>query len=233
MSKYIYGKNSVMDALNNHFPIKKLFIQNNLSFKQKLNFKNISYITLQEMNKLVKGNHQGFIAEIEEYRYFDIGTIIKDKASQVLVLDHIQDPQNFGAILRSANAFNFNYIIIPKDRACDVTPTVLKTSSGGFNGLKIIKVSSLLEAINFLKEKGFWVYASALNNNAKKLDDLNNFALPICLIVGNEEKGISSTLLKNSDEVIYIEQFGTVQSLNVSVASAILMHKIKTTINKK
>ena len=155
MSKYIYGKNSVMDALNNHFPIKKLFIQNNLSFKQKLNFKNISYITLQEMNRLVKGNHQGFIAEIEEYKYFDIGTIIKDKASQVLVLDHIQDPQNFGAILRSANAFNFNYVIIAKDRACDVTPTVLKTSSGGFNGLKIIKVSSLLEAINFLKENGF------------------------------------------------------------------------------
>ncbi|AWX69346.1 23S rRNA (guanosine(2251)-2'-O)-methyltransferase RlmB [[Mycoplasma] anseris] len=224
MKQFIYGKNSVLDAIKNNFPIKTLYLQNNIQDKN-INFHNIKRLSYYEMNNLVKGNHQGYIAEINEFQYHDFGSILKDKPENVLILDHIQDPQNFGAILRSANVFNIKHIIIPKNRACEVTPTVLKTSSGGFNNIKIIKMASLFEAIKNLKEAGYWVYATALNDQAKKLHEIN-FAKPTCLIMGNEETGVSNTLIKHADEVIYIEQFGEVQSLNVSCASAIAMYEL-------
>jgi spoU class tRNA/rRNA methyltransferase len=153
MTKYIYGKNSVLDALKANYPIKKIYLLKGHDIK--LNFKNVEYLTNFELNKLINGNHQGYIAEIEEYKYYDLGSIFKDKAKFVLMLDHIQDPQNLGAIIRSANAFSVKHIIIPKDRSASITPTVLKISSGGFNNIKIIKVASLFDSINQLKKNGF------------------------------------------------------------------------------
>ncbi|WP_412031755.1 23S rRNA (guanosine(2251)-2'-O)-methyltransferase RlmB [Metamycoplasma buccale] len=222
MKKYIYGKNSVLDALKNNFPINKLYLQKGLNIK--INFNNIVFLPLNELNKMIHGNHQGYIAEIEDYKYYDFGTIIKDKPEIVLILDHIQDPQNFGAIIRSANVFNVKHIIIPKNRACEVTPTVLKTSSGGFNNIKIIKVGSLFESINELKKHDFWIYATVLNNNAISLDKIS-FNKPTCIIMGNEESGVSNTLIKHADQAIYIKQSGIVQSLNVSAATAIVLYE--------
>ncbi|WP_373440835.1 23S rRNA (guanosine(2251)-2'-O)-methyltransferase RlmB [Metamycoplasma equirhinis] len=225
MKTYIFGKNSVMEALNNNFPITKLYLQKGLINKN-IKFKNIQFLETGEMNKLVKGNHQGYIAEISNFNYNDIGSVFKDKPETILMLDHIQDPQNFGAIIRSANVFGIKHIIIPKNRACDITPTVLKTSSGGFQNIKFIKVASLFEAIKQLKKNGFWIYASAINENASCLSKIK-FASPTCLIVGNEGAGISNTLIKHADETIYIEQSeNSVQSLNVSVATGILLYEI-------
>ncbi|MDC8914398.1 23S rRNA (guanosine(2251)-2'-O)-methyltransferase RlmB [Metamycoplasma hyosynoviae] len=223
MSKYIYGKNSVLDAIKNALPIKKFYLQHGIKLHSSV--KNVQFLNATELNKLINGNHQGYIAEIEEFKYYDIGSITKDKPQVVLVLDHIQDPQNFGAILRSANCFAVQHIIIPKNRACDITPTVLKVSSGGFNNAKIIKVASLQDAINLLKKNGFWIYASALSDKSKPLSK-TKFVCPIALIVGNEETGVSTTLQKQADEIIKIEQYGSVQSLNVSVATGILLHQI-------
>ncbi len=223
--KLICGKNSVLEALNKNYPIKKLYLRKGLINKE-IKFKNIVYVDGIQMDKMTKENHQGYIAEIDDYQYYDLGTILKDKPENVLILDHIQDPQNFGAIIRSANVFGIKHIIIPKDRACDVTSTVMKVSSGGFRNVKIIKVSSLFEACEQLKKNGFWVYASALNNQASKLHK-TNFAKPSCVIVGNEEKGVSSTLIKHADEVIYIEQKSdSVQSLNVASATSIILYEL-------
>lgn len=226
MTKYIYGKNSVLDALKANYPIKKIYLLKGHDIK--LNFKNVEYLTNFELNKLINGNHQGYIAEIEEYKYYDLGSIFKDRAQFVLMLDHIQDPQNLGAIIRSANAFSVKYIIIPKDRSASITPTVLKISSGGFNNIKIIKVASLFDAINQLKKNGFWVYATSLNAKAINVNNAS-FNFPLCLIMGNEEKGVSNTLLNISDQNAYIPQSGDVQSLNVSVATGIMLYEI----NKK
>lgn len=226
MTKYIYGKNSVLDALKANYPIKKIYLLKGHDIK--LNFKNVEYLTNFELNKLINGNHQGYIAEIEEYKYYDLGSIFKDRAQFVLMLDHIQDPQNLGAIIRSANAFSVKHIIIPKDRSASITPTVLKISSGGFNNIKIIKVASLFDAINQLKKNDFWVYATALNNKAINVCKAS-FNFPLCLIMGNEEKGVSNTLLNISDQNVYIAQSGEVQSLNVSVATGIMLYEI----NKK
>lgn len=230
MTKYIYGKNSVLDALKANFPIKKIYLLKGHDIK--LNFKNVEYLTNFELNKLINGNHQGYIAEIEEYKYYDLGSIFKDRANFVLMLDHIQDPQNLGAIIRSANAFSVKHIIIPKDRSASITPTVLKISSGGFNNIKIIKVASLFDAINQLKKNGFWVYATALSDKAINVCKAS-FNFPLCLIMGNEEKGVSNTLLNISDQNVYIPQSGEVQSLNVSVATGIMLYEINKKLGEK
>ncbi|ENY69113.1 tRNA/rRNA methyltransferase [Metamycoplasma auris 15026] len=225
MKNYIYGKNSVLEALADRYPIKKLYLLDSLKNKE-IKFSNIAYLKKAELDKLVNGNHQGYVAEIDAFRYDDIGIIKKNNPKIVLILDHIQDPQNFGAILRSCSVFGVSYIIIPKDRSVEVTPTVLKISSGGFKNIKIIKTNSLLEAIKYLKQNGFWIYGSALNKEAKKLSD-TSFSFPVGLIVGNEGSGISKTLLKESDEIIYIEQAPqAVQSLNVSNATSIFLYEL-------
>ncbi|PZV99862.1 23S rRNA (guanosine(2251)-2'-O)-methyltransferase RlmB [Metamycoplasma auris] len=224
MKNYIYGKNSVLEALKEDYPIKKLYLMSNLKNRE-IKFPYISYLSKNELDKIVSGNHQGYIAEIEPFRYDDIGIIKKNNPQVVLILDHIQDPQNFGSILRSCSVFGVQYVIIPKDRSVDVTPVVLKTSSGGFKNIKIIKTNSLFEAIEYLKKNGFWIYGSALNKEAKKLSEIS-FSFPVGLIVGNEGRGVSKTLLKAADEIVYIEQSkNAVQSLNVSNATAIFLYE--------
>ena len=230
MKKIVFGKNSVLEAIEYEFPIEEIYLQKGL-VNNNLKFKKVVYLDRNSLDKLTEnGNHQGYAAKLKDFQYHDLGSIFKDGSDKVLILDHIQDPQNFGAIIRSANVFGFKHIIIPKDRACDVTPSVLKTSSGGFKNVKVIKVNSLFDAIEELKNKGFWIYASALNQQAKKLNDAK-FNEKIAIIVGNEGSGVSKTSLKHSDEIIYIEQDKeSVQSLNVSVATGILLY---TVFNKK
>lgn len=224
MSKYICGKNSVLEAIENGLPIKKIYISPNVKLTGKYDFK-IEIISFGELDRMAKANHQGFVAELKEFNYYNIDEIIKDKPEKVLILDHIQDPHNFGAIIRTANASGVKHIIIPKDRAVKVTPTVLKVASGGQVGIKIIRVDSLYPSLIKLKDNGFWIYSTALDENATDAND-TSFNYPMALIVGNEQKGVNKTLLKISDQKIYIKMKGTVQSLNVSVAAGIMLFKI-------
>ncbi|QJR44436.1 23S rRNA (guanosine(2251)-2'-O)-methyltransferase RlmB [Mycoplasma miroungirhinis] len=224
MTNIIVGKNSVFDALENGFNVEKIFVQKNINMK--INFHNIEYVSKEKLNDLTDQNHQGIIAVIKPFNYADFNELVIKKPQQVIILDHIQDPHNLGAIMRSANVFDLKWIILPKDRAASVNATALKISSGGFNGLKIIKVPSLNNVINKLKEIGYWVYATSLDKNSVNINDVK-FNSPTVLIIGNEQKGVSNTLLKLSDQNIYIPQYGTVQSLNASVAAGICFYCLK------
>lgn len=223
MRKLICGKNSVRDAVESGLSVIKIFTVYKPEFEIN-NDVEIVFKTKKELNQMTELNHQGIIAEIEHMNYYSIDELINDNPSKVLVLDHIQDPHNFGAIIRTANAAGVQYIIIPKDRAAQVTDTVMKISSGGFVGMKIVKVPSLSSTITKLKERGFWVYTTAIENGT----DINKvpFNFPMVLIVGNEGKGVSKPLLKMSDQNVYIKMDGTVQSLNVSVATGVALFKI-------
>lgn len=213
-----------MDAINNNVPIKTVYTimpieLNNSGIEQKI-------VTKEFLNKLVEVNHQGVVAELKEYNYYDINTIFKDKPTKVLVLDHIQDPHNLGAILRTCNAFDVKHVIIPKDRAASVNATVLKVASGGQVGIKMIKVNSLFEAVKKLKNSKYWIYSSAISQKAVDINKITSFNDPTCLILGNESTGVSKTLLNISDQEVFIPMKGTVQSLNVSVAAGILISKL-------
>ena len=223
MAQLIYGKNSVLDALKSDIKVKNLYLLKSPNFPIKHNI-NVFIKTKNELNKMVNNNHQGFIAEIEEIHYYSLQELLKTETKIVLVLDHIEDPHNLGAILRTANAAGVKYIIMSKDRSAKITPTVIKVSSGGISGLKIIRVGSLTDSLLKLKKKGYWIYATSLENGT----DINrvSFNEPTVLVVGNEGKGVSKSILKHSDQNVYINMKGTVQSLNVSVATGIALFKI-------
>ena len=165
-------------------------------------------------------NNQGIVIDIDDFKYSSLD-VIDDNF--VIMLDHIEDPHNFGAIIRTAESMGVKNIIIPKDRSVLVNETVMKTSVGSLNYVNIIQVTNLVNTINWLKDKGFFIYgAEADGINYKKVD----YSDKRCLVMGSEGKGISPVVRKNCDEIISLPMKGHVNSLNVSVAAAIFIYEM-------
>ncbi len=172
------------------------------------------------LNKVTKENHQGVIIDIYDYDYYDISSIEGDF---VLILDHLEDPHNFGAIIRTCAAAGIKSIIIPKDRSVKVTDVVVKTSVGMIENVKIIMVNNIQNAINKLKDMGYFIYAADMNgDNYKKVD----YASKKVLIIGNEGDGISRLTRENSDVIVSIPIEKNVESLNASVAAGIIIYRM-------
>jgi 23S rRNA (guanosine2251-2'-O)-methyltransferase len=150
MGQFICGKNSVFEAIKDGLPIQKLYVQKKI---ENIN-SNIKQIILpkRELDLKADANHQGFIAELKEINYENESILFSQNPEKILILDHIQDPHNLGAILRTANASGFQYVVMHKNRQAQITDTVLKVASGGFNNLKIIRTSSLSNVIQKLKK---------------------------------------------------------------------------------
>ena len=190
----------------------------------KIKSNKIKYIVSdqKELDKLMQHN-QGIVIEISDYEYKDLSIIDKDEKI-VLLLDHLEDPHNFGAIIRTCEARGIKSVIIPKDRSVAVNDTVMKTSAGALNRVNIIMVPNLVNAMNKLKDDGFFVYASAMDGrDYKKV----SYSDRVVLVIGNEGKGISKIVRDNSDEIISIPMIGSINSLNASVAAGILMYGIE------
>lgn len=225
MGKLISGKNSVLEAIKNGVNLKCIYILKPLPFSVPAHIK-VIITSKNVLDKLSSENHQGYVAKIAEFNYFNIEEVIKDKPQKILILDHIQDPHNLGTIMRTANCAGVKHIIIPKNRAASVTDATLKVASGGQIGLKMIRVNSLNHAVSILKKHQYWIYASSLSDKAVELDHVKSFNYPLALIVGSEGQGVSTTLVKMADEVVKIAMKGSVQSLNVAVATGIMLFKI-------
>lgn len=234
MPKYIYGRNPVIDAIKTKIA-NKVFLANNSSCREieelskKKNI-NVARISNDELFSLVHNqHHQGAVAEIKSFNYSTIDEVIeyskKDQYPLILILDGIEDPQNFGSIIRNADAFGVAGIIIKKNRQVDVNPTVYKVSTGAILHVKIAMVSNLSQAIQSLKKVKFWVIAS--DGSAKQTYQEIDYKMPCALIIGSEGFGISQLVLKNSDYVVKIPMRGHVNSLNASVASGILLANIR------
>lgn len=205
--------------------VRKVLIADNFKDKEiinKIKENKLKYIITDSkiMDKMMSHN-QGIIIEIDDFKYGTLDDI--EDESLILMLDHLEDPHNFGAIIRTCEARGIKSIIIPKDRGVSVNETVMKTSSGALNHVNIIMVTNLVNAINKLKDKGYFVYAADMDG----VDYHNvDFAEKIVLIIGNEGNGISKIISDNSDEIISIPMKGVVNSLNASVAAAILIYGI-------
>lgn len=222
---YIYGKNVSLEYLNGNKKIKKAFIQNNFNDSEilnKLNKKNIKVQTLSkfDFDKKVSGLHQGIILDVEDYRYANINELINDEDSLLVMLDHIEDPHNFGAIIRTCEAAGVDGIIIPLDRSVEVNATVIKTSVGTTENMKIAQVTNLNNTIKLLKDKGYWIYGTDMDGtDYTKLD----YKGKTCIICGNEGSGMSKLVKENCDFIASIPMKGEVNSLNASVATAIVV----------
>ncbi len=226
----VYGKNVINEILNNNIKIYKVFLDNN--FKDELLLNRINKRNLKKFhmdkNKLDKmcGNstNQGIAADIEEYKYLDIKALENDNdASFVVMLDSIEDPHNFGAIIRTCECAGVDYIIIPRNRSVNVNSTVYKTSCGALANVKIIEVVNLTNTITKLKDLGFWVYGAEANG--KNYSNIK-FDTKTCLVIGSEGHGLKQIVTKNCDEIISLPMKGKINSLNASVACGILIYEI-------
>lgn len=222
---YVYGKNVALEYLNNNKKIKKVFVQNNFNdfdVINKINKMNIRRETLSkiDMDKKVSGLHQGIILEVEDYKYSDLEDIISNEESLIVMLDHIEDPHNFGAIIRTCEAAGVDGIIIPKDRGVEVNATVMKTSVGTTEKVKIVQVTNLNNTIKILKDKGYWIFGTDMEGtDYTKLD----YKGKTCIICGNEGFGMSKLVKENCDFIATIPMKGEVNSLNASVATGIIL----------
>ena len=218
----VSGKN-VFNELDKKV-IRKVYLNKNFNDKNILDYikrEKIKYVLCdgRTMDNMVK-NNQGVIVDIDDFKYCDL-SVIDDNF--VIILDHIEDPHNFGAIIRTAESMGIKNIIIPKDRSVIVNETVMKTSAGALNHVNIIQVTNLVNAINYLKDNGFFIYgAEADGVNYKEVD----YSTKRCLVMGSEGKGISPVVRKNCDLIVSLPMKGHVNSLNVSVATAIFIYEM-------
>lgn len=227
---YIYGKNVAREKLNSNEQITKIYLSDKFTDKEIFNLikkKKIRYSIVPNkfLDKKVNGLHQGIIIESPDVDLYDFDYIrsIDKKNPTVVMLDHLEDPHNFGAIIRTCEALGIDAIIIPKDRNVTVNATVVKTSAGAIYNMPIIAVSNLLSTVNKLKEMGYWIIGTDMNGEDYTKIDYN---MPVCLIIGNEGHGMSKVLKDNVDFMAKIPMVGKVNSLNASVSCGIVLSRI-------
>lgn len=215
----VYGKN-VLKELDIK-KIKKAYVASNnyLDYLKKNKIK-FEYVDKNRLDKMVDGKHQNIVLEIYDYEYYTLDDINGDF---IVLLDHIEDPHNLGAIIRTCECAGIKEIIIPKDRSCLVNETVMKSSAGALAHVKIIMVSNLNNAINRLKKANYFIYSADMNGvNYSEVDYANKKVL----IIGNEGHGVSKLIKENSDYIVSIPMYGKVNSLNASASAAILIYKM-------
>lgn len=225
----IVGKNAAREILNSSNIIECIYLNENFNNSEILKLINKRHITpiyksMSEMDKLSKEVHQGIIIEAEDYEYFSFEDIKNDsKANFIVILDHIEDPRNFGAIIRTCECAGVDYIIIPNKRTTLVTSTVMKTSSGALTNQKVALVSNLNNTISKLKELGYWIVGSdAEGTDYKSID----YTGKVALIIGSEGFGLKELVRRNCDFIASIPLKGKVNSLNASVAAGILIYEV-------
>lgn len=228
---YIYGKNVAREKLHNNSKINKIYLSEKFNDREILDLirKNkikVSFVKNYELDKKVEGLHQGIVMEIDDvktYSYDEIIPNIKKENPVIVMLDHLEDPHNFGAIIRTSEALGVDAIIIPTDRSVKVNSTVVKTSVGAIEYIPIIRVVNLNDTIRKLKDDGYWIIATDMDGEDYSKIDYN---MPVCIVIGNEGKGISRMVSENSDIIASIPMKGKINSLNASVSCAIVLSHI-------
>ncbi len=233
----VIGRKPVLEAINSGEDIEQVFILHGqkggildairIASKKRgikcSEVKNERFISITS-----NPNAQGVAAAKSSLKYYSVEEIIsnskKSKYPLIVILDSIQDPHNAGAILRTAECAGAHGIIITKHNSASINQTVVKTSAGATEHLKISIVTNLSQSLRLLKESGFWIAGSSLENSKSYTDF--DYKIPIALIVGNEEKGIRRLTSENCDFLVKIPMKGNIQSLNVSVATGILLFEI-------
>lgn len=236
MAQYIYGKNVVLERLKSGSKIEEIYFVEDIKdkkFLDKINpllKKQPTVISRTKASKLVgeRALHQGVIAKVGDYNFSNYESVIKrienKEDALILMLDGVEDPHNFGAILRSCDAIGVDAVIVGKHGSAPLSETVVKVSTGAIEYVPVIEVTNLNNTLNDLKNRGFWV-VGAEAENAMDYRELK-YDMKTVLVVGSEGFGISKLVLKNCDYKVKLPMVGHVNSLNVSVATAVLLYNI-------
>ena len=233
MKQYVYGKNIIKQLLADDKKIYEVVLMEGLkdkSFEQSVKEKKIpcSYLPRKKMDQKFEGNHQGVAAQIDAYKTYEIEEVLQaipeGKLPLLVMLDGIEDPHNLGAILRTCDCVGADGIIIGKHRNVGLTPTVAKVSTGAIDTIKVAQVTNLSKTLQYLKDKGYWVAGTAMENAQDYC--AAQYDMPLVLVIGNEGSGISPLVRKNCDFCISLPMVGKVSSLNASVACGVLLYQI-------
>ncbi|MBQ3297276.1 MAG: 23S rRNA (guanosine(2251)-2'-O)-methyltransferase RlmB [Bacilli bacterium] len=223
----VYGRNVARDLLKKGKNIRKIIIQDSFDDKEIISLVEKSNLrvetkTKREIDNLCSGVHQGIILDIPDYQYSELNELLEEEI--IVILDHLEDPHNLGAIIRTCEAAGIKGIIIPKDRQVGVNATVMKTSVGTLDNVKVASVSNIVNTIEKLKKHNYWIVGTSLENSIdyREID----YSGKIVLIIGNEGAGISSLVSKKCDFLAKIPMYGQTNSLNASVAAGIMIYEI-------
>ena len=238
MSDYIFGRNAVLEHLKNGNEAEKLYVQKGrlqgavhriigMAKDAKLPIIEVDQNKLDRMTE--GGNHQGVALLTTDFAYVDVEDILQSAeaaghAPFIVLLDELTDPHNVGAIIRSAACFGADGVLLPKRRAATVTSIVQKVASGATNYVKIAKINNVNQTIEELKKANIWVYGAAAE--AKQTLWKTDFSGGVCLVIGNEGKGLSELTRKKCDVLVSIPMVGPMDSLNASCAATVLMAEV-------
>lgn len=234
LENLIFGTRAVIEAINAGKEIDKIIIQKGLSNQLYSELRKaikdldipIQIVPPEKINRITSKNHQGVLAFVSQITYYDVEDVLADvfekgKTPLVLILDRVTDVRNFGAIARSADCAGVDFIIIPSRGAAQINADAVKTSAGALNRMKVCRVDNLKNTIDYLKESGLQIIACHEKTESYHFNaDLTK---PTAIIMGSEENGISSEYLKRSDMQVKIPMVGNIASLNVSVATGIIL----------
>ena len=241
---YIFGIRPIIEAIKQGKTIDKLFIQKGLhndlfsELWKLVRIKRINYkhVPAEKINRLTKKKHQGVFAFISPIDLHNIEDVIpslyeEGKTPLLLVLDRITDVRNFGAIARSAECAGVDAILIPEQNAAAINADAIKTSAGGLLKIRICRTWNLKMALQFMKDSGIKLISCTEKANNTIYEE--DYTVPTAIIMGSEEDGISSELLKISNSKVKIPIIGNIASLNVSVATGIIIYETIRQRNEK
>ena len=233
----IAGKNPVLEALRSGREINKLWIAEGVKkagINELLDLARergvlVQFVPKKKVDQLTDANHQGIVASVAAYKYAELDDLFnaasaKNEDPFFIILDELEDPHNLGSIMRTADAIGVHGIIIPKRRAVGLTAVVAKASTGAIEHVPVVRVTNLAQTVDELKERGVWIAGT----DAKGSSDYRNMdaTLPLAIIIGSEGRGMSRLLKDKCDFLYHLPMIGHVNSLNASVAAALLMYEV-------
>ena len=234
----VAGRNAVFEALTSRRPVNKIYIKAGLQggslgkiiAEAQKSAVLIEYVQSEKLDRLAPGvRHQGIVALASPIAFSSLEDVLKRAAARnetpfLLLLDELQDPQNVGALIRSADAAGVHGVLLPKRRSCPLNMVVAKISAGAVNYVPVVQIGNIVQTLCGLKEQGFWVVGADMDGAALYFDaDLDR---PIVLVIGAEGKGLGRLVKENCDMLVRIPMQGGVNSLNASAAGAILMYEV-------
>ena len=229
MSRFVYGVNPVLEALRAHpSDVVRVMVEKSRGAERVAAAAaeagvRVETVSPGELSRRARGGvHQGVGAELAEFKYAELEDLLTGSPF-LLVLDGVTDPQNLGALVRSAHALGAGGVVLPKDRAAGVTPAVFKAAAGALEHCPIARVTNLARAIEQMKEAGVWTVALAADGD-KELESLD-LSGPIALVLGSEGSGVRPLVRKTCDHVARIGMAGKIGSLNVAAAGAIALYE--------
>ena len=234
--EFVFGTRAVIEAIKTDRFIEKIFLKKGLKNELSLELFQLireeqipfQFVPVEKINRITRKNHQGVLALLSPIEYHNIEALLpgiyeSGKDPFLLILDQVTDVRNFGAIVRSAECTGVNAIIIPEKGTARIGGDAIKTSAGAIHYVPICKVQSLSKTINYLKNSGIKITAATEKATTAYTNAKLN--VPLAIVMGSEESGISKPVLELADELLTIPILGKIKSLNVSVAAAIMLYE--------